>query len=104
MIEVTERAIQYLEEFLSTEPGKVIRFEISSGGCNGFSKSLAIGETRDDDIIVDLGRVILVMDDITASMAGSARIDWIDGLTGSFFEIHIPGASSSCGCGTSFSL
>jgi iron-sulfur cluster insertion protein len=104
VIEITEAARIRFKQLLSDHPGKIIRIEISSGGCNGFKKDIRIDDPAEDDINIPIGDRILSMDPITNDLLSSSTVDWINDLAGSHFDIKISDATSSCGCGESFSL
>lgn len=104
MLEITPAAQARFSEILSGHPDKVIRIEISSGGCNGFKKDIRIDDPQDGDIYLAIGDRQLVMDPGTADLLSASRVDWVTGLAGSHFDIKVAEATSSCGCGDSFSL
>jgi iron-sulfur cluster insertion protein len=85
-------------------PSKAIRLCITAGGCNGFKKDLTIDDIALDDIVIELDSARLAIDPISAELLGAAVIDWVTGVNGSYIDIKIPSATSSCGCGDSFSL
>jgi iron-sulfur cluster insertion protein len=102
MVDVTLAALERFKILLASDPGKVVRFSVSSGGCNGFVKQISTGIVESDDILQTFDGVTLAVDPATATIAGDATIDWVQSLDGSYFEIRIPSATSGCGCGDSF--
>jgi len=79
---------------------------VVSGGCSGFSYSLAIEEDedkRENDIIVELQDVKICMDPISANMLSETIIDYVETLASSGFKFDNQKADRTCGCGTSFS-
>ena len=103
-VEITPRAAERFCNLLHSQPDKVVRLLITAGGCNGFKKNLEITNREHDDIVVSFSNGMLAMDPLTAEIAGDAVIDWVTGIVGSYFDIKVPTAGSSCGCGDSFSL
>ncbi len=80
------------------------RIEIKSGGCQGFEKSFSFDIIRDVDIMIKHDDVNILIDENTFSMLETAIVDYKSDISGSKFTIDIPTATSTCGCGTSFSL
>lgn len=105
-ISVTERAAQRVAAILAREPaGAVLRVTVSGGGCSGFQYSFDLDTTRaPDDIAVEQNGVTVVVDPVSLDFLKGARIDFVDDLIGQSFKIDNPNATSSCGCGTSFSI
>lgn len=103
-VEITASAAARFAHLLRDMPGKVIRLCITAGGCNGFKKDLTIDSIASDDIVIELESARLVMDPMSAEMLSAAVIDWVTGINGSYIDIKIPSATSSCGCGDSFAL
>jgi|TARA_Y100000310_G_scaffold239004_1_gene242546 iron-sulfur cluster assembly accessory protein len=104
MINLTENAIDKLKTAL--DPTDYVRIGVVSGGCSGFSYSLAIEEDedkRENDIIVELQDVKICMDPISANMLSETIIDYVETLASSGFKFDNQKADRTCGCGTSFS-
>lgn len=90
---------------LSHQHNKHVRLAVVSGGCNGFSKSWSFDDTMyDDDIKYDCIDSLLLVDSTSFDILKNCTIDYKTDLIGSYFTIDVPAASSSCGCGTSFSI
>lgn len=104
MLELTASAANKIGELLSDQAGKAVRISISSGGCNGFKKEFSIDSISTDDLVVSIGNATVIIDPISSDIIGHAVIDWVTNFSGSFFDIKVPAATSSCGCGESFSL
>lgn len=103
-INITERAVNRFAELRTTVAGNP-RIEIRAGGCNGFEKTFSwttVVET--DDVIVDTAKGPVVIDSMSYQLLETATVDYKLDLAGSYFTIEIPEATSTCGCGTSFSL
>jgi iron-sulfur cluster assembly accessory protein len=105
-ISVTERAARRVAAILAREPaGAMLRVTVSGGGCSGFQYSFAVDTERAaDDIAVEHNGVIVLVDSVSLDFLKGARIDFVDDLIGQSFKIDNPSATSSCGCGTSFSI
>ena len=98
---LTESAIRRLS-LIKEEQGTLIRLMIKGGGCSGFSYEFGLVNSIDsDDHNID---EVLIIDSMSLSMLENATIDYISDLTGSYFSVKIPEATSYCGCGSSFSL
>jgi len=83
-----------------------LRLAIKGGGCSGFQKKLDYCQTKDIDeldVVTDHGEVKAVVDAKSMLFLHDAVVDYIDGLMGAGFNITIPSAKNSCGCGESFS-
>jgi iron-sulfur cluster insertion protein len=104
VLNIASSAQQRFLEILDNRPGKIIRIEITSGGCNGFRKDIRVDDPQIDDITIPIGNRFLAMDPMTSDLLSSSTIDWISGFAGSHFDIKVAEATSSCGCGESFSL
>jgi iron-sulfur cluster assembly accessory protein len=102
---VTERAAQRVAQILAKEPdGALLRVAVNGGGCSGFQYSFDITPARaQDDLLIEAGGVGVVIDPVSLDFLRGARIDFVDDLMGQSFRIDNPNATSSCGCGTSFS-
>ena len=81
-----------------------LRVFISGGGCSGFQYGFTFDEvTNEDDTVLNKNGVQLLIDSMSLQYLVGAEIDYQDGLEGSQFVIKNPGATSTCGCGSSFS-
>lgn len=103
---VTERAAQRVKKILAKEPdGSLLRVAVNGGGCSGFQYAFEIVPTRaKDDLLIEKDGVGVVIDPVSLDFLRGSRIDFVDDLMGQAFRIDNPNASSSCGCGTSFSV
>jgi iron-sulfur cluster assembly accessory protein len=103
---VTDRAFHRLAEILAaTGEEKALRVAVEGGGCSGFQYDIKLDDVAaaDDLVIEKDGRRVLV-DAISLPYLSNAVIDFSEELIGARFVIDNPNATSSCGCGTSFSL
>ena len=101
---VTSRAFERLAEIGAAGDGKALRIAIEGGGCSGFQYDIALHEPRPDDLILEGSGQKVVVDQVSLPFLSNAVIDFSEELIGARFVINNPNASSSCGCGTSFSM
>ncbi len=105
-VKVSDRAFERLAEIAeaSGEP-KALRVAILGGGCSGFSYEFELEDApaEDDTVIERDGQRVLIDPESLPFLEGSV-IDFKDELIGARFHVENPNATSTCGCGTSFSL
>jgi len=106
LINVTESAASKIRELLSEE-GKTesgLRVFVQGGGCSGFQYGLMIEESGGvGDQQFESNGVRLFVDPVSVSYLRGAEVDFVDTITGGGFTIKNPNATSTCGCGSSFS-
>ena len=87
------------------QPDLVLRVYIQGGGCSGFQYGFQFEESIDDeDEIIKAGDVTVAVDPLSYQYLVGAEIDFLDDLLGSRFVVNNPNASTTCGCGSSFSI
>lgn len=101
---VTERAFARLSEINDGAPGQPLRVAVAGGGCSGFQYDIRLDQAEADDLVLESGGQKVVVDPVSLPFLTGATIDFTDELIGARFVIDNPNASSSCGCGTSFSI
>ena len=102
---VTDRAFDRLAEIGElTGESKALRVAVDGGGCSGFQYEIRLDEPAVDDLIIQKNGLMVLIDQISLPFLQNATIDFTDELIGARFVIENPNASSSCGCGTSFSM
>lgn len=102
----TESAASKVRELIEEEgtPDLKLRVFVSGGGCSGFQYGFTFDETtNDDDTVIERDGVVLLIDPMSLQYLVGAEIDYTDGLQGSQFVIRNPNATTTCGCGSSFS-
>jgi iron-sulfur cluster insertion protein len=107
MIHVTETAASKITELLAEEQkdGSGLRVFVQGGGCSGFQYGLMIDEGGGvGDQVFESNGVKLYVDPVSISYLKGAEVDFVDTVTGGGFTIKNPNASSTCGCGQSFSM
>src|SRR3989338_4307561 len=94
---VTDRAFARLAEIAElTGEQKALRVAVEGGGCSGFQYDIRLDDPAADDLVL--------VDALSLPFLANAVIDFTEELIGARFVIENPNASSSCGCGTSFSI
>ena len=106
-ITISDSAVKRITALRDQEnqPGAMLRVTVSGGGCAGFQYGFGFEQTaNDDDIVVEKGGVAVVVDPSSLMMLMGSQVDYVEDLIGSFFTLNNPNATSTCGCGTSFSV
>lgn len=102
---VTDRAYRRLTEIAAlTGERKALRVGVDGGGCSGFQYDIRLDEPAADDLVLEKDGQKVLIDQISLPFLANAEIDFTEELIGARFVINNPNASSSCGCGTSFSI
>ena len=106
MITLTVAAQEKIKEVLAEEDSKSrLRMYVQGGGCAGFSYGFTIDdEQNEDDMEIPAGSTSVLVDSMSLQYLDGAVVDYKDDLDGSRFSISNPQASSTCGCGSSFSV
>lgn len=103
----TNTAAQKVKTLISEEenPNLKLRVYITGGGCSGFQYGFTFDEkVNDGDLTIENAGVSLVVDPMSLQYLIGATVDYSEGLEGSRFVVTNPNASSTCGCGSSFTL
>jgi iron-sulfur cluster insertion protein len=102
---VTDRAYARLAEIARmTGQTRALRVAVEGGGCSGFQYEIKLDDPASDDLVLERGGHKVLVDTVSLPFLANAVIDFTDELIGARFVIENPNASSSCGCGTSFSM
>ncbi|MFO7769979.1 iron-sulfur cluster assembly accessory protein [Roseovarius gahaiensis] len=101
---VTERAFERLAEIGAANDGHALRVAVEGGGCSGFQYEIRLDNPSNDDLVLEGQGQKVVVDSVSLPFLAGATIDFTEELIGARFTINNPNASSSCGCGTSFSM
>lgn len=102
----TDSAALKVKELIEEEgtPDLKLRVFVSGGGCSGFQYGFTFEDTvNEDDTQVERNGVVLLIDPMSLQYLTGAEIDYQDSLQGSQFVIRNPNATTTCGCGSSFS-
>jgi iron-sulfur cluster insertion protein len=106
-IRLSEAVVSKVSEMLAEEgdPTLQLRIFVTGGGCSGFQYGFAFDDARkEDDFRIEHDGVKVVVDAMSMQYLVGAEIDYEDKLEGARFVIKNPNASSTCGCGSSFSV
>ena len=107
MIEITESAITKIADILLEEnnPRVKLRTFVQGGGCSGFSYGFTLDEEQnEDDFVIEKPGVNILVDSMSMQYLQGSTIDYKEDLMTSSFVINNPNASTTCGCGSSFSV
>ncbi len=102
---LTDSAVDRIKTLLVKEgkPDAGLRLYISGGGCAGMSYGMSIDDSiSNDDAVVKTKGVKVVVDKLSLIYLRGSKIDYVENLQTSGFQIDNPNAASSCGCGLSF--
>lgn len=107
MINITESAQVKILDVLAEEndPSLRLRMFVQGGGCSGFSYGFTLdNEQNEDDFEIPAGPTSVLVDSMSMQYVQGATVDYVEDLMGAQFKILNPQASSTCGCGSSFSV
>ena len=102
----TDSAANKVKQLIEEEgnPGLKLRVFVTGGGCSGFQYGFTFDEVQnEDDSVMEKDGVKLLIDPMSYQYLTGAEIDYTEGLEGAQFVIKNPNATSTCGCGSSFS-
>ncbi|PCJ16231.1 MAG: iron-sulfur cluster insertion protein ErpA [Gammaproteobacteria bacterium] len=103
----TDNAVAKVKTLLEEEDNFALKLRvyITGGGCSGFSYGFSFDEEgREGDTEIVREGVKLVVDSMSIQYLAGSTVDYVEGLQGSRFTVENPNASSTCGCGSSFSI
>lgn len=105
-ITMTASAARRIAKVLSKDSSKIaLRISVEGGGCSGFSYRFNLVDAQNaDDLVIRRDEATVLIDEVSLPFMDGAEIDFVDDLMGQSFQIKNPNATSSCGCGTSFSV
>ncbi|MFS1524180.1 iron-sulfur cluster insertion protein ErpA [Microbulbifer sp. 2304DJ12-6] len=104
---VTDNAVAKVKNLLEEEgnPDLKLRVFVTGGGCSGFQYGFSFDElVAEDDAVIEKDGIQVLVDAMSYPYLVGANVDYEEGLSGSRFVVQNPNASSTCGCGSSFSL
>jgi iron-sulfur cluster insertion protein len=107
MITLKPNAIEKVRDLLAeqNDPNVKLRIFVQGGGCAGFSYGFTFDDVaNEDDFDLEFEGVHLLVDSMSNQYLDGAEVDYVEELMGSQFKIKNPNASTSCGCGSSFSV
>ena len=103
----SDSAVAKVRELIEEEENTNLKLRVfvTGGGCSGFQYGFSFDEAQDEeDTVVERDGVSLLVDPMSYQYLVGATIDYQEGLQGSQFVVQNPNASSTCGCGSSFSI
>jgi iron-sulfur cluster insertion protein len=104
MSESAAKRIAFLAE-QENDPNLMLRVTVSGGGCAGFSYGFAFdSECNEGDVLIERLGVKMVTDATSLMYLAGSEIDYVEDMIGAAFSIKNPNATSSCSCGSSFSV
>ena len=102
----TDNAVNKVRDLIAEEgnPELKLRVFVSGGGCSGFQYGFTFDEvSNEDDTVLEKSGVTLLIDPMSYQYLVGAEIDYKEDINGSQFVIKNPNATTTCGCGSSFS-
>ncbi|MCP4389595.1 MAG: iron-sulfur cluster insertion protein ErpA [Gammaproteobacteria bacterium] len=107
LLEFSDSAVRKLKA-LQVEEGKpnlMLRVSVYGGGCSGFQYTFSLDEeVNPADKIVEKEGATLIIDQMSYQYLAGSEVDFSEGLEGAMFVVNNPNATSTCGCGASFSI
>ena len=106
MITITSKALTELVKISRLNKVKQILLSVQGGGCNGFKYNISTDfkKNKQDEVINIHSDLDLVIDHHSIFYIIGSNVDWKEDIMGSRFDFQNPNASSTCGCGTTFSM
>ena len=106
-INITDSAILKITDLLAEENNPILKLRtfVQGGGCSGFQYGFTFDEQQnEDDFLINRPGLTVLIDAMSMQYLTGSTIDYKEDLSGSSFVIQNPGATSTCGCGSSFSV
>lgn len=104
---VTPSAVEKIRHLIDEEKNPDLKFRVfvTGGGCAGFQYGFTFDEiASEDDAIINKSGVCVLVDSLSYQYLTGAQVDYEEGLQGAKFIVKNPNASTTCGCGSSFSV
>ena len=105
-ISISKKAAEKIKNIISSQEKELIlKISVLGGGCAGFSYQFdLVKDLGEGDILLEENGAKVLIDEVSVPYLEGSVIDYKNDLIGQSFEIQNPNATSSCGCGTSFSM
>lgn len=106
-VQLTASAAARVQTLIQMEgkPNLHLRLSVSGGGCSGFQYGITLDDQINEDDIVSVQHgTKLVVDQTSLDVLTGTEVDFVEDLMGASFQFKNPNASSTCGCGSSFSV
>ncbi|MCI5108016.1 MAG: iron-sulfur cluster insertion protein ErpA [Pseudomonadales bacterium] len=103
----TDNAAKKVHSLIAEEGNDKLKLRVfvTGGGCSGFQYGFSFDESvNEDDTVISNNGADLLVDPLSYQYLVGAKIDYVEGLEGSRFVVDNPMASTTCGCGASFSI
>jgi len=107
LLEFSDSAVRKLKSLQEEEgkPNLMLRVSVYGGGCSGFQYTFSLDEEiKPADKIVEKDGATLLIDQMSYQYLAGSEVDFSEGLEGAMFVVNNPNATSTCGCGASFSI
>lgn len=107
LLEFSDSAVKKLKAIQDDEgnPDLMLRVSVYGGGCSGFQYTFSLDEeVNPTDKTVEKEGVTLIIDQKSYQLLAGSEVDYREGLEGAMFVVNNPNATSTCGCGASFSI
>ena len=105
MFDISTNAIERIKQISKKENQKYFRISVDGGGCQGFSYKFHFDkQINKEDKIFKFNEVEILIDSTSLGFLKGSQLDFVNDLIGSYFKVSNPNATSTCGCGTSFSV
>ena len=105
MFDVSKSALKRIVEVSKKNKKKFFRISIDGGGCQGFSYKFDFDDKiSENDKVLDFNEVKILVDTTSLEFINDAKLDFVEDMIGSYFKVSNPKATSTCGCGISFSV
>tara|TARA_B100000963_G_scaffold277577_1_gene245967 strand:+ start:254 stop:571 length:318 start_codon:yes stop_codon:yes gene_type:complete len=105
MFDVSKSALKRIMEVSKKNNKKFFRISIDGGGCQGFSYKFDFDDKiSENDKVLDFNDVKILVDSTSLEFVNDAKLDFVEDMIGSYFKVSNPKATSTCGCGISFSV
>ena len=107
LLEFSDSAVKKLKSLQQEEnnPDLKLRVSVYGGGCSGFQYTFSLEEEiKTADKAVTRDGATLIIDQMSYNYLAGSTVDYVEGLEGAMFVVNNPNASSTCGCGASFSI
>lgn len=105
-VALSASAAERIKSVVLGEPqGAGLRVAVEGGGCSGFQYEIGVAQAANaDDLVIERDGARLFIDPVSLPFLLGSEVDWVDELIGASFKVKNPNATSSCGCGVSFSV
>jgi iron-sulfur cluster insertion protein len=106
-INLSARAVRKVRELVAEEENQSLKLRvyITGGGCSGFQYGFSFEESAaEDDAAIEKDGVTVLVDPMSFQYLVGSEVDYTEGLEGSRFIVNNPNATTTCGCGSSFSI